>query len=346
MRIFPAPTYVHYVGDGQRTEFAFPFGVFNQTDVEVYVNNTRIDSGLSIVGVGNSLGGVVNFQAPPPPSSVVTIRRYLSVERLTDFQESSELRAAALNRELDYLTACLQQVSDDVSRCIGLSANDASASLVLPPKSQRSDKLLGFDTAGNLSLVAPEAQTSINGWRSLDDIPPGALSVPFSPAEKAKLAGIEAGAQVNAPQITLAEKATPVGMQVRSFSPADVRDIAAAVAGHSTSGGYFVPAVATADDSHHLTLASGHGGKALWVQARSASVAVTVRVPAGLPADFTCQLVNDTDLPLTVVAYGVGVEVRCPAHSLAVIGARNERATLAPTPVSGTWCLAGDLVPQ
>jgi hypothetical protein len=518
LKILPVKTSVQLVADGSRTEFTFPFGIFSASDVEVYIDDKKTVGSFNVNGIGNSNGGSVVFAQAPAAAAVITIRRNLPIERLTDFQESSELRAAALNNELDYLTACVQQISDDLSRCVGMTPTDYSASLALPPKSSRSDKLLGFDADGNVIAVVPSGKSEAIGWKNLDDIPAGtefqhlttpekskletvqsfaapnppqvsaqektsgieselrshsprdirdivlthapaptiesvfgrtgiitalagdytadkitdtaakvvmtaaertkltgiqtgaqvnapqvsaaektagtetqlrsnsprdirdmvlthapaatiatvfgrtgtitalagdytadkitdtAAKVVMTAAERTKLTSIEAGAQVNAPQVSAAEKTAGTETQARSFSPSDIKDIASAVT-RSSSSAYFPPIVSVADSSHIITLSSEQSHKAVWMRPFVESVSVTLRVPSGLPADFTCQLVNDTKLAVSIVPYGVGVALVAPGGTLPVITGQYERVFLTPTPMPDTWCVDGDLVP-
>lgn len=345
MKILPATTSIQFLGDGVRTEFQFPFGIFSADNVEVYVDAEKLSSGYTVSGVGESDGGSVSFLDAPASAAVITIRRSLSIERVTDFQESSELRAAALNKDLDYLTACVQQINGDLSRCISLTPTDVGASLTLPPKSSRSDKLFGFDADGNVIVVDPSLVSGTNGWKSLDDIPEGLGSLHFTPAEKSKLETVQPHAAPNPVQATSDEKSAGSETQPRSLSPRDVRDM---IQTHApavpATAQFFPPVVAGADSNHIVTLSVEQSQKAIWVQAFSAQAPVTVRVASGLPNDFACQIVNDTDFPLNIVTYGVDVEVVRPNYTLPVIAGRHERAFLTPTPTPNTWSIDGDLV--
>jgi hypothetical protein len=432
MKIYSVPTLVQLLADGARTKFDFPFSIFSNENLQVYVNSQRIHDGFSVEGINNSNGGSIVFAQPPDNGSVITIRRYLPVERLTAFQESSELRASALNKELDYITACIQQVRDDVSRCVSLTTTDEAASLSLPPKRLRAEKLLGFDAEGNIAVRTTAGVTIVNSWRNLDDIPEGTVAQHFTKAERSKLASIQAnaaanppqasaaekaagvetqlrslspkdirdivlahapaakvasvfgrdgaieprfgdynaeqiletaakvfmtsaersklisiepGAQINPPPVSAAEKTTGSSTGIRSFSPADVKEIAATISA-SSGGVFFLPKIATANSSHIVTLSAAENQQAVWIRAYGTPGApVTVRLPASLPSNFTCQLVNDTDFAVSIIPYGVGVALLRPVHTLAIIAGRNERVVITPTPTADTWAIDGELVP-
>lgn len=113
---------VRYVADGVINEFDFSFPIFKEEDINIYLNETLQSSGFTVTGVKNSEGGTIIFDNPPNNETIVTILRNLDIKRTTDFQEGGAFRANVINDELDYQTACLQELEDSVSR-----------SLILPP---------------------------------------------------------------------------------------------------------------------------------------------------------------------------------------------------------------------
>ena len=113
---------VQYVADGILTTFEFPFAVFDAEDLKVYIGSELQENNYTVSGVGESEGGSITFTAAPTDEAVVTIVRYMSIERTSDFQEGGALRADVLNNELDKQTAFIQQVADNLNR-----------SIVLPP---------------------------------------------------------------------------------------------------------------------------------------------------------------------------------------------------------------------
>jgi hypothetical protein len=145
---------IQYAATGSQTAFTYPFPVFADTDLEVYVDDDPkiIAVDYAVAGAGNSSGGTVTFATAPADGAVVTLRRKLAVQRTTDFQESGDFRAKTINDELDREVAFIQQVADGVGRSIRLSDADVPASLTLPAKAARAGKALGFDGNGNVTL--------------------------------------------------------------------------------------------------------------------------------------------------------------------------------------------------
>ncbi|SDD89423.1 hypothetical protein [Rhodospira trueperi] len=124
---------IQYVGDGTQTAFPYPFPVFSEGDLRVYLDDTRVTSGFSVTGAGESDGGTVTFASAPASGARVTLVRHLDIQRVTDFQAGGPLRAAALNDALDTLTAVDQQLDDGLRRTVRLAPGAGEdADLTLP----------------------------------------------------------------------------------------------------------------------------------------------------------------------------------------------------------------------
>lgn len=146
---------IQYTGDGTQAQFTYPFPIFAAADMEVYLDQAKQETGFTVNGAGTSAGGDVTFDTAPASGIVVTLRRRLAIQRTSDFQESGEFRSKVINDELDYLTAALQQVSDDGDRALKLAATDPTAALELPDKATRANMFLAFDGDGD--AVASDA---------------------------------------------------------------------------------------------------------------------------------------------------------------------------------------------
>ena len=145
---------VRYAANGSDTVFAFAFPVFASEDVAVYLDGARQASGYDVAGAGSSLGGSVTFDDAPVAGSVVTIERRIPIERTTDFLEGGELSARALNNELDYLTAGLQQAIRDQGGMLRYDGLETPGPVTLPARDSRARRVLGFDENGDLTSYA------------------------------------------------------------------------------------------------------------------------------------------------------------------------------------------------
>lgn len=116
--------FVNYsVAEGvTQTVFAVPFDYFEDTDVKVYVDGILKTQGTdyTMVGGDGSTGTITFVTATPPDvqqvtgatgGSVVTLIREVAVERVTDFVAGMDINRAALNTQLDVLTAIVGDLS-------------------------------------------------------------------------------------------------------------------------------------------------------------------------------------------------------------------------------------------
>jgi hypothetical protein len=152
IRIGDVAPRVQYVGDGTRTDFAFPFPIFDDENLEVRVGAVSLAGGFTVAGAGLSEGGTVTLAAAPAAGEIVTLRRRVRVERNTDFQDNGLLRARTLNDELDRLVAVQQEQRDEVGSAIRLDPSEVGGNMLLPQRAARSNRLLGFDSNGDAAI--------------------------------------------------------------------------------------------------------------------------------------------------------------------------------------------------
>ncbi len=145
---------VQYTADGVQTQFTYLFPIFEDADLEVYLDTSKQSSGYSTSGAGESGGGSVTFTVAPTNGQLVTLARRLSIQRTSDFQESGEFRSKVINDELDYLTASLQQVAEDQSRSPQMPVTESAAvNMDLP--TPVADTTLVWNSAGDGFAIGP-----------------------------------------------------------------------------------------------------------------------------------------------------------------------------------------------
>ncbi len=147
---------VRYVANGTETEFEFPFPVFATEDLKIYLNGAPQISGFDIHNPGMTDGGSVTFDRAPADGTIVTLERRLPLERVTDFLEGGDFSAAAINNELDYLTAGLQQIDRDLSPMLRYGDHETPGVVTLPGRALRANMALGFDGNGDPVPVSLE----------------------------------------------------------------------------------------------------------------------------------------------------------------------------------------------
>lgn len=150
---------IQYTADGTQTVFTYPFPIFADADLKVYLGDALQSGGYTVGGAGQSAGGNVTFAAAPAAGTKVTLLRALAIARTSDFQEGGAFRAKTINDELDRQTAFVQEVGERIERALVAGPTESAAPLVLPPPTARANALLGFDAAGAPIAAAGTAGT-------------------------------------------------------------------------------------------------------------------------------------------------------------------------------------------
>ncbi len=145
---------IRYVANGTQTIFEYPYPVFASEDLKVYLDGALQSSGYDIAGAGDTSGGSVTFDAAPQAGMIVTLERKIPIERMTDFIEGGDFSAQSINTELDYLTAGVQQVARENAGMLRYPDHETPAGTILPGRTTRANKALGFDGDGNPMAVS------------------------------------------------------------------------------------------------------------------------------------------------------------------------------------------------
>lgn len=145
-----------------QTVFAIPFEFFDDADLSVYVDGTLKAEGTDYtLSGGDGSTGTLTFVTATPPAvqqvtgatggSKVVIVRSTAIERTSDFSAGADINRAALNEQLDILTAMVADAKDRTDRTIHLNQYDIAPSMELPPISTLKGKTIAFDsTTGDI----------------------------------------------------------------------------------------------------------------------------------------------------------------------------------------------------
>lgn len=151
-----------YTGNGSTTVFTVPF--YFLANSHVLVIRTVIATGAattlsegadySLTGAGVSSGGTVTTTSAPTSLQKISILRNVPLTQLVDYVENDPFPAASHEKALDQLTMEIQQVNESMSRSIKLSAtNTITSTEFTVPATARANKVLGFDSAGELTVA-------------------------------------------------------------------------------------------------------------------------------------------------------------------------------------------------
>ena len=145
---------VSYTASSNQTAFTVPFEFFDAVDLKVVVDGTTktITTHYTVSG-GNGSTGTVTFGAGLTAGDIVVIIRETPIERTSDFPVNGTFDVTALNTQQDKFASMIADVDQQSSRSIKLYDYDTVAvSTFLPVKATRANKILSFDTNGNVAV--------------------------------------------------------------------------------------------------------------------------------------------------------------------------------------------------
>lgn len=169
---------VRYVADGVQTQFAYSFPIFSENNLYIYIDGARQISGFTIDGKGLTTGGEVTFDIAPNDGAIITLKRILPLQRTSDFLQGGNFSASAINTELDYMIAAIQQISRENDAMLHYQHTENMADTALPLKSVRAGKALGFDSEGNPQAI------SLEGSMAAPDFTASGSSITRTSSEK------------------------------------------------------------------------------------------------------------------------------------------------------------------
>ena len=165
---------VVFTGSAGTGPYSFLFEVLGETDLAVYFNATllTLTTDYTVTVNANGTGSVTivtgtNVPSTPTASDQIVIVGARDIERTTDFVTAGDLRASALNEQLDGQIIMIQQIAEENRRGMRAPVYDPAlvedggvVDMTLPTKASRAGKTLAFDSDGN-----PVVGEDIGNWR-------------------------------------------------------------------------------------------------------------------------------------------------------------------------------------
>ena len=212
IKIKPVVPRVQYVGNGVTTDFAYSFAIFDETDMEVYIGDTKIDPDATVIigegddaveypvytitGVGEEDGGEVVFTVAPENDAIITLVRNVPVERMTDFQEGGTFRPKNLNDELDRQTAFCQQIEEALNRCVKVDVtSQIDPSAILPQVERLYESVDNIDT---VSEHVDEIDTVSNNMTDVNNCSTNMAEIQAAPTQASNAASSATSAAASA----------------------------------------------------------------------------------------------------------------------------------------------------
>ena len=188
MTVSTTTTKNSYSGNGTLHSFAYGFKIFADADLSVVVRNAAgaettktLNTHYIVTNAGTDTGGNVLFKFNtgtssdahhstsdfrPASGETVVISRALTLTQGTDYVANDPFPANSHENALDRLTMIQQQQQEELDRTIKASVtNTISGAEFTTSASDRANKVMSFDSSGNLSITQ-ELGTNRGNWAS------------------------------------------------------------------------------------------------------------------------------------------------------------------------------------
>lgn len=155
-----------FTATASQTTYTITFEFFAIADLKVYVDgslatynvNPTTTTTYKVTATNSSsdsayefgTGATITFGSGHTAGQKIVIIREIDIERTTDFPVNGAFDVTALNTELDKNIAIFAEHNDKLDRTIRLDDHSASGTLTIP--TTRADKILSFDSSGNVSV--------------------------------------------------------------------------------------------------------------------------------------------------------------------------------------------------
>lgn len=153
------PATIQYIATGDNNVFQFPFETFDDSDVDVYIDDCPVSEGFSFQANADRSAGDVVFEAAPAAGKKITLDRNLAIEKVPGFTESGTFRSIVINTALSRIVAYCQQLLGYANR-----------SVRLPPFSDYADTTLPLPDKGKAIVWDQNGKTLRNSVINVDDV--------------------------------------------------------------------------------------------------------------------------------------------------------------------------------
>ncbi len=124
---------ISYATDGIQVEFPFPYRLFADENLLVFLDDIQLVDGFVIQDEKSLTGARCIFSIAPEAGKKLTLIRQNIVKRATDFQEQNPLDLATLNFEFDYQVETMKDIFGQLNRCVHQSIfSEIDMNLTLP----------------------------------------------------------------------------------------------------------------------------------------------------------------------------------------------------------------------
>jgi len=146
-----------FLCNGATTAFPYAFRIDASDEIEVILisaagvrTTLALTTNYTVSGVGNDDGGNVTTVTTYATGYEIYLRRVVTLEQSSAFENQSRFNATTLETALDRLAMQTQYLRDEAGRAFKLPLGDDE--VVLPSAADRADNLLEFDGDGDVRI--------------------------------------------------------------------------------------------------------------------------------------------------------------------------------------------------
>ena len=170
MTVITQTTMLSHAANGVAVIFSFDFRILDESHLNVYVDDVLSDpSSYIVTGVGDQLGGNVDFtpSGPPVSGSIVNLVRSVPLTQLVDYEPNDPFPADTHESALDKLTMIDQEQQEQLDRAILFEQSGGNYSFKFTEPVN--DDLLAFDASGNYIINIEKAEDKAYRWAETDE---------------------------------------------------------------------------------------------------------------------------------------------------------------------------------
>jgi hypothetical protein len=150
-----------YACNGSTTLFTFSFPIYASSELVVKVRNDAAGTDTTLTLTTDytlsaspwTSGGSVTTVATHASGNTIFIYRATTQGQDTDLVANDSLPAATLETRYDKLECRIQDLEEQIARCIKVPLTDGTVTTELDDKVARASKTFGFDASGDISLT-------------------------------------------------------------------------------------------------------------------------------------------------------------------------------------------------
>jgi hypothetical protein len=163
-----------YSGNGSTAVFNYTFKILDNADLSVIIRSSTgtetiktLNTHYTITGALNPSGGSITFTAgniPTAGQTIVLLRNTNQVQNI-DYVENDPFPAETHELGLDRAVILIQELQEEVDRSLKISrTNTIGTTEFTTGSNDRSGKILGFDSNGDLSVYLPDFGSFRGNW--------------------------------------------------------------------------------------------------------------------------------------------------------------------------------------